>query len=437
MIYLLLIILVIIFIVQLIWFKDLFQPALLICASYIISVTSAAFNDNRWNIELTGKTLLIICLTVVIFWLIDYVCTISSKKRRLENADINQEIIKIEKWKVKLVIFYDIVVILLYILEVRRIASLAGWSGGIDSLMSTYRSISYSSASMGDNVNIIVSQLVKLTSVFRMIFLYVYINNSVLEKTFKRYLNYLIPVGLSIIQTLFAAQRMALIMTMIFGLFVWYSSYHKLFGWHKNMNIKLFKKSFKYMIILFILFFILKEFVGRTTTLDFFGYITSYTGGSINLFNQYLNSTPIDKMVGQETFASIYTFLAKFGFVENSVRHLEFRLYDTTGFYREVGNVYTALRRYYNDFGYWGVVILNSIMAFCYSYWFNRIKTVKKKRDSKNLQVIIYGYIMYALIMHAIDDIFFSEILSIGFLVQLLLLKVAYVFLVNIKFRRT
>ncbi|MTV44646.1 oligosaccharide repeat unit polymerase, partial [Streptococcus pneumoniae] len=90
----------------------------------------------------------------------------------------------------------------------------------------------------------------------------------------------------------------------------------------------------------------------------FISYITRYMGGSIQLFDLFVID-PIrrNKELGAETFSGIYEMLAKLGFDNNIIKGLEWRVSPN---YYSLGNVYTAIRRYYSDFGVIGIVICQS-----------------------------------------------------------------------------
>ncbi|MTW25656.1 oligosaccharide repeat unit polymerase, partial [Streptococcus pneumoniae] len=91
---------------------------------------------------------------------------------------------------------------------------------------------------------------------------------------------------------------------------------------------------------------------GRSTTRTVFESISTYLGGSIQHFNQYIqNPIGVAEVFGDESFVAIMNILGNLGFVNyNSTVHLEFRQLGIT-----MGNVYTFFRRPWHDFGLVGM----------------------------------------------------------------------------------
>ena len=95
-----------------------------------------------------------------------------------------------------------------------------------------------------------------------------------------------------------------------------------------------------------------------------FEYITEYIGGSIQLLDEYMNEDSLLIDNGRvETFPGIVQSLQKIGFMKNinAKKQLEFR-HVINNMY--LGNVYTSLRRVYNDYGYVGIILIQ----FMYYY---------------------------------------------------------------------
>ena len=80
---------------------------------------------------------------------------------------------------------------------------------------------------------------------------------------------------------------------------------------------------------------------------------------------------------------------------------------------KTINNIYTAFRRYYTDFGYFGVVIMPALMAVITNSFYNVI-TLKKIENPVKLTCyrVLYGAFGYGLLMLGIDDQFYTIIFS-------------------------
>ena len=167
------------------------------------------------------------------------------------------------------------------------------------------------------------------------------------------------------------------------------------------------------MLIVLYLFSFTRTLVGRTSKDNFIDYISRYFGGSIQLFDMYLeNPTPKSNIWGKETFFGINKFLSQIGVINaNYTLHLEFRSSNGVS----LGNVYTSFRRMIQDFGVSGLIILNFLFGIIMTCYYNFIKN-SKSIDKISLKYIFYFMILHSVVLTPFSDFFFSTILSINYL---------------------
>ena len=109
---------------------------------------------------------------------------------------------------------------------------------------------------------------------------------------------------------------------------------------------------------------------------------------------------------GNETFTALNNDL--FGYSDNI--HLEFR--QSNGIW--IGNVYTALRNYYQDFGLEGVIVLQIIYSVIMTSLY--LIASNKNNKSSNFILPIYALFGFTLILHSYRDFFFSTIVSFNYI---------------------
>ncbi|MBV4420079.1 oligosaccharide repeat unit polymerase [Clostridium tyrobutyricum] len=411
--------------------KDLMEPSVIVCISYIISILCAVVNIKVWDINLANNTFWIITVGTVIFISINIIITyiIKSKYNKKYQWKQDLKVINIQYFKIILVAMFQIIVALFYAKSVRSLAGQYGSFNDFSSMMTVYRM----NTSYGTNagVSATLNQFVKLSNVCAFVFLYVFINNILEKSNQKRNLLNIIPVIIYSIQVILTGGRFNLLALICSAFIIYNVLWHRKNGWNRQIKIKFLFKAIIILIFVFVGFYFLKTFVGRTSKVDFITYITSYVGGSIQLFNMYVNG-PISKssIWGKETFYSINDFLRKVGLLNINayIPHLEFRFSNGV----MLGNVYTAYRRYIQDFGIEGMIILQSVFALFYSIFYEKIK-LKFPKKKLDYSLLVYAAISYPLFMHSINDCFFSGILSVNYLIIIILLKLVSWFIVDIK----
>jgi oligosaccharide repeat unit polymerase len=275
-----------------------------------------------------------------------------------------------------------------------------------------------------NGVNPVVNQLSKMVMVSGFVVMYIMIYNMSIGEKLHQQIKFLPLIITFIAQVILSASRLPLIRITVMALFTMYI--YMLFKQKTK-----FKRSLMFWCKCFFIgctimgiFSFIRELVGRIavedqTTLE---YLTRYTGSSIQSFNLYIQRSSLSnaEYLGQSTFAGLYTFLAKLGVVNNINPTLEFSY--SNGI--DLGNTYTALRRYINDFGIVGMILCQAICAIFFAKYYAYIK---QRRSI--FSILLYGYIVFVLFIHAIDEQFFNVLFSINYLIQYIMLWSIYKFL--------
>jgi oligosaccharide repeat unit polymerase len=241
--------------------------------------------------------------------------------------------------------------------------------------------------------------------------------------------------------------RMGLIRLFIATIFIIYIL--KIAGDQSNYNNKVVKKKFirnllALTVSFLFLFYSVRVLVGRSSYKDtpFFDYISMYIGAPIQLFDQYITSPNnyvdisnqiqiLDKnSFGKETFVGIHSMISKLNGKKIN-KGLEFRE-SPTGI--RLGNVYTSFRRYYNDFGLAGIIICPFIIGSFYSFIYRKIKHYRNSINEKaNLYIIFYSYVLYGIVVLAMEDVFFLVFMSVAFGEEVIIMYVLHYFLFSRK----
>lgn len=243
----------------------------------------------------------------------------------------------------------------------------------------------------------------------------------------RRNVEYLIPAFLFVAMSIIKGNRVDIMQLVVMAVFLYYMFLHRKVGWNKHISGKMLKKAIMVFAIGMVLFYYMKELVGRVSSLNFLEYITQYIGGSIQLLDQYVreSSHVIDVPFG-ETLTGLITGLRKLGLTTASLRkQLEFR-YTPTGIY--LGNVYTALRRYYNDAGWIGVVVFPAILSLIMNAFYRKVRLYKDNTIKHVYNTIVYASLLYVVPFQAMEDSFYINKVTIGYVMELTILYVCVLF---------
>lgn len=390
--------------------KDIFHPACLISLSFCFSVFCAILNIENWKINLSLLT-----IEIVVIGLLSFVFPsvfISIKKKKYNELDKFKEI-RISKGFTIVFLLIQFVFLTLYIVWMKNY--MGGFSKLFDlSSMTKFRF----ERSFDQTVDypFYISQGIKFSKALVYILTYVSINNIVLKSTknekVKVNFSVLFSVLMYVIQTFVTGGRSELILFLIYSIALYFYLYNFYNGKNGTRFGKNLIKILLIVIIVLYLFSITRTLVGRTSNDGFISYISRYFGGSIQLLDQYLKK-PIGKssIFGKETFYGINKFLGQLGVINKSyTMHLEFRTSNGV----ELGNVYTAFRRMYQDFGIVGIIILNFIHGIIMSFYYRKVYSSDNVK--LGIDVIFYFMLLHTVILMPFSDFFYSTVLSINYL---------------------
>ena len=135
-------------------------------------------------------------------------------------------------------------------------------------------------------------------------------------------------------------------------------------------------------------------------------YFAVYSGGGIIEFNELLKE-PIQhpEIFGLHTLQNVYSKLSRLGF---DTPDMTVYVYE----FREAGNlftnIYTAFRRYIEDYGYIGCYCICFCIGLIYTFAFDFVSSFK----NKHLPLIIYSALVFPLFVMPSEDYFFMYLID-------------------------
>ena len=402
---------------------DYLMPSVVLNTSYILSLLVLLLSP----LELSFHWNTVVTILVGLFSF-QFAELVLFKRRKGLNCSRSYEKKCISYFTIVIVIFIQILTIVFYIQDIKRI----GQSGLWESVKNMRRMNMYS-ASLGssDYVRFYVSRLMKINFAAGYVNSFLFIRDITCKKRNRFTLFYLISVCFYLIQAILSGGR-AQALRLFFAVFITVLlTYRMEYGWRSRLRFSTVIKVMVGIIVAGAAFYGSRVFFGRINqvNLSFASVLTSYYSGGIYLFNEYMQH-PIrntGSMVGAQTFKDFYNLLYKYGLRSyRIIPQLEFRNMGDT-----VNNTYTAFRYYYQDFGIKGVVVLQAVLSLIYNFIYSRVK-----HGGKEYAIVVYSFIFYALIMHCISDQFFS-ILSFGYVETIMWILIIWCFETSIAVRIT
>lgn len=415
--------------------KEIMHPVIIFIAMYTFSVLCAVCNIDNWGIEMSKMTFIILLLGAVEFVLVSYITQkIYMKKTKYKEIKPKMRKIEVPRLIIYAIIIFSIIVICLQLLVVLDIASRYGEFTGLSDALTIYKDHTSYSKDVDLPSYLTIMQCGVIAGAFSITL--IFINNLLVEKDNKlKYIRnnicYLLPAILFVISYLVQSNRGMIIDFVVsmltIGILLWIQKY----AWKKHVKIKTIITIGIIGVIGLIIFYYSATLIGRINTKGMFDYITYYCGGSIECFNQYVKNEKQIKMVrGEETFYSLILNLDSLGLTdynlgERESGHLEFIYYED----EMVGNIYTAYRRWMNDFGILGIIIFQGIMSVFFTILYCKTKYNSGKLG--NLWILIYGYLSYTIYMHPMDGYLYFEVLSKAGIARLVSVIALYIILEN------
>lgn len=401
--------------------RDLTAPPFIFCGLYFFSITLAMINKEDWHLFISDETFIILLMGGILFILLGIIF----HKKYESSVDIlptiKMDLINISGVITWLVVFFAIVTGYFQYKATMDIAAQLGASGNSALIVSAVRE----ATSYGTEIKFpsYVTQMAKVLGVISYLWLFIYINNGIFSKDHWRDIKLLYPVLIYLVSNLLSGNRL---MTLYFAGAA-FSYYYIMLSYYRKDKVdsaKILRYVILLLIILMVGFYGVRLLAGRVGSEQamLLQYISSYAGGPIKLFDMFISDPVISDLWGKETFVPVHRMLQNLG-IENYpayIAHKEFREVNGVG----LGNVYTAYRAWYADFGMAGIVLLGGFVATFYNYFYYKIRS--HSIYNHRFMLIIYGYMSSGLFLHSIDDVFFPYFVSLGFLSIILLFWALY-----------
>lgn len=413
--------------------KDILSPVFIYFSTFALSTFAFAINFYNWNMPFHADTMLILFVGIAAFGIGSFSAYFSLKRNggkiRLEKYCSNNASYKVTEINISTratLLLSEIIVItdIWAVLDSYRISILAGNGQGILHMLPFVRQVTlYSTADVQTPFLLKQLKYFCLAVAFFYLFALAY-DVFYLKKRFR--FIYLLPPVCEIVQMILTTGRIIFLRVIIFLLIVSVIMYRKRFGWNK----KVIKKFIKYAVIggvAFIVVFRLAGILtGKSSKFNFYDNICLYLGGSLPAFDDYLHFFhQTNSEFGAETLINFQRILYKL----HITRAYHNSALEWITIYDMSYNTYTALRRYFHDFGYLGLVLIQTGIGFFYS----RFYLFTSRKEKGLLGLLIFGFIFYPVVLSFDDDLLFISVFSTATVTQIFYMICIYWFFIGRK----
>lgn len=415
--------------------RDIFSPGVIVSGTFLISIYIAMYVDSSINMKVSSET-----STVLLFGIgsIVVVNIISSNFYKLTKKNVYRHLsITISPIKVRyrtFLLFFSTFIFVISAVEVLRLAfSLGGV--GLSGLIHAFR---MNAISGDEQLPSIISNLITINNATGFLGCYIVVNNYFVTRKIDKGLSLLILYP-SLIGLLSGA-RGYIIQYLVFIVTLYYFFY---LVTKKKTHIdgKIVGKMLIYFAGMFAFFYLIKFVIGRTDTLGFFDYICMHLVYPLKLLDLYVcEHHALSPIWGEETFTHMIATLGKLGFLEYTTHYNDYANFRVLNGI-SLGNVYTAFRAYYSDFGMVGVIIIPGMISLIASRLYYKFRTQKvTKIKLVNWPLFFYAYLVYGLIMMFYSNQILEYTCDFGFLKKIIIwVAFDYIFLrgkISFKTRR-
>lgn len=387
---------------------DIFAPPSVVSLGFSFATLCCLYNEKTWELDYSANTMLTILIGVAAFVIGSIIAVLmigifqAGNTGLLYNRGLSHKIsnvgpIKVQKSKTFLIIFFELFTIVLLYSELRTLTGKTKWF----EIVSAYRAQEayVNPAEFSMKISGMCSYAIEFSFAFALIYAYI-LGNNIAAKARQPIINWL-PVVLSCVLSFMQGYRSDLIRLWVAVLVVTYTLKKRKAGWKNDRETRKMIRVIALSVVgVAAAFVALRWLVGRSET-DWnpIYYLTFYAGSPIAAFDLYLKDPlPASDIWGKETFYHLNQSIGEW-FNKPELRYIFYKEYrqSPSGIY--IGNVYTALRPFYYDFGFSGMVLMMLLMGMLFTAFYCIIR--ETRGNSKiDFSLLIYSYIAYTFFMY-------------------------------------
>ena len=426
MIYILVFLLfIMIFFFYLLFDKNILSPTVIATGMFFVSSVIALLYIDKWKFVFSIHTTLIIITSLFSMGMGEFLVHAMNYKRNPYKKIIfkNEKPILIKSsYIIGLLIIFSALLIVYY-KSTLVLAEEVGYKKGNGLLMLAYARTA---------VNNIDGKYSKRSGIARWtftiirsiayVFSYIFLYNKIICKK-KHIFIQLTPVILFTPYIVLSTGRTEFIHLITIWILIGSCFFMQKKGWNPYYTTKIIRIGILGIFIFLILFTIIGLLKSSHASKSALDVVAFYSGLSIPSLDYYFQNCPYPKnqIFGEHTLFGIYGILKKFIDIPRLYAPWEF-----VHFHGVSGNVYTVIRRYHQDYGYFGLYIIMFFLGFFYSLLFLRFKDSRKK-----VGLLVYALLFSPIVEVSIEERFLMEIIALPTIQSIFFIWIFFKIFVN------
>ncbi len=400
--------------------RDIASPWTIVSALFLLSSCVAAANAEFWGFSAQPRTITVLVTAVLVFGAGQTLSAYALEKRERDISPKGVQAVRMYRpgrGIMVLVLALMLVLLAYYVRTVYLFSLEHGNTGGFGDMVYAAREAIVARYDISKAAN----HAGLFAKAVALVFTAIALQDFVYEGFHLRQIFYLLPFVLYVPFLIVIGERGGLIYLVEFVILAGAYFLQSRDGWTVR-NSFLIAGGAVGAIVLFLLFFRITGFLkGSGTTSSAVVYISKYSGFSIAGFDIFLdNGFPESGIFGGYTLKSLYSITNQLGLtdVNYTFTYLPF----TTLIRGTDSNVYTALARYIQDYGYAGMYLVMLIAGAAYGWgWYS----LRRNPDSMG-GILLYAYLFFPIGFISIDDCLFGQLLTTTTVYQLIYLVIVW-----------
>ncbi|MEW4410961.1 O-antigen polymerase [Clostridium sp. AN503] len=415
--FLCLILLILLGINYIIFNRDYIAPSFIFNAALCVAAMDCTFNLYKWDTGLSGNTVFVICLSVFSFLLFSVLAQWLYKNSRTKvrfnkyakkMEEIRPSYYKCSKIFCSVFLVIQIIVALLVINQIYFLTTKYVSNGNIAASIAMYQHL-IKNTTLELKFPKLITYFFLFTTASGYIWGYIIVYNFCYFKKIDRLvvMNFVVSCASGIL-TGSRGNSLQMFVSIII-IYIIILNKNQL---SKAKKFKTLVKILLILVVLLLLFETIAGLIGRDNSLALNDYLSVYIGAPIKNLDIFLETGyKRNDLWGGDTFQTQIQWVSeKVGWIiEKKTINVEYTYLN--GY--NLGNVYTAFKDYYNDFGYVGIIFCNGFIAFFLQYLYEKIKMKKfiyRNTMSVSFELLIYAYLFFAMAFTFFSNKFYEAI---------------------------
>lgn len=388
---------------------DFLSPTFICSSTFLMGTLLAGVYTETWNLPMHVNTILIITVSLCLFFageLLAKNCIVTSQGLPVDEFRLWPR----RPFTLPWAIFIGLVLLMIvfFYFNFERFVEISHMMNNSNDFGKMLRNVNNAGVLKHINAGRFYAYRGLIAKSLAFCSLFCAISNWINFSEYKNGLKFLILTLLYIPFIIISGGRQQFIYLTIFGVVSFLFLYQR-----KNQySIHTVLKVFTFLLICLALFLLSFWLIGVAngkigTNTSILRVLAHYAGTNISALDYFINESiiPDTQYIGTMTLSNYYTKLRKLGF-DLPVYYMY--IYDFVHFEDITTNVYTALRRYIQDYGYVGCAMITFLLGLIYSAWYYFLKY---RSSNGSFSLILYSAFCYPVFLLFREERFFNEIL--------------------------